>query len=176
MPPSCGTVTLSTSFTANYVDELTINSPGSPIRRLCRRAGRGRSTANLRLVEMEGHHVGELQDRAILRHGPGALVWQRPFSTTPGTPAIWRPRRRAGRSRTACSMSIRPPISICARSYDLTDNLQFYRRVDNLLDIPPQMVPGYSGGIQSNGGPTPLGHAVRPAGPRNPRSVSASTM
>ena len=34
----------------------------------------------------------------------------------------------AGRSRTACSMSIRPPIWICARSYDLTDNWQFYRR------------------------------------------------
>ena len=35
---------------------------------------------------------------------------------------------------------------------------------------------GHSGGIQSNGGPTPLGHAVRPAGPRNPRSASASTI
>jgi outer membrane receptor protein involved in Fe transport len=39
-------------------------------------------------------------------------------------------------------------------SYDLTDNLQLYTAIDNVLDIPPQMVPGYSGGIQSNGGPT----------------------
>ena len=38
-------------------------------------------------------------------------------------------------------------------SYDLTDNLQFYGAVDNLLNTPPAMVPGYSGGIQSNGGP-----------------------
>jgi outer membrane receptor protein involved in Fe transport len=39
-------------------------------------------------------------------------------------------------------------------SYDFNDNWQFFAAVDNILDIPPQMVPGYSGGIQSNGGPT----------------------
>ena len=38
-------------------------------------------------------------------------------------------------------------------SYDLNENSQFYAAVDNLLNIPPQMVPAYSGGIQSNGGP-----------------------
>ena len=39
-------------------------------------------------------------------------------------------------------------------SYEFNDNWQFFAAVDNLLDIPPQMVPGYSGSIQSNGGPT----------------------
>ncbi len=38
-------------------------------------------------------------------------------------------------------------------SYQWTDNIQFYAAVDNVLNIPPQMVPAYFGGIQSNGGP-----------------------
>jgi outer membrane receptor protein involved in Fe transport len=39
-------------------------------------------------------------------------------------------------------------------SYNWSENLQFYAAVDNLLNTPPALVPGYSGGIQSNGGPT----------------------
>ena len=38
-------------------------------------------------------------------------------------------------------------------SYDWTPNWQLYGAVDNLLNIPPALVPGYSGSIQSNGGP-----------------------
>ena len=38
-------------------------------------------------------------------------------------------------------------------SYDWTENWQLYAAVDNLLNIPPALVPGYSGSIQSNGGP-----------------------
>ncbi|HKQ09914.1 MAG TPA: TonB-dependent receptor [Rhizomicrobium sp.] len=38
-------------------------------------------------------------------------------------------------------------------SYDFNDNWQFFAAVDNALNIPPQMVPPDSGSIQSNGGP-----------------------
>lgn len=38
-------------------------------------------------------------------------------------------------------------------SYNWNSNWQLYGAVDNLQNIPPALVPGYSGGIQSNGGP-----------------------
>jgi outer membrane receptor protein involved in Fe transport len=38
-------------------------------------------------------------------------------------------------------------------SYQWNENIQLYAAVDNLFNIPPQMVPGYFGSIQSNGGP-----------------------
>jgi outer membrane receptor protein involved in Fe transport len=39
-------------------------------------------------------------------------------------------------------------------SYDLSDTMQIYTAIDNILDIPPQMKPSTQDGIQSNGGPT----------------------
>jgi hypothetical protein len=50
--------------------------------------------------------------------------------------------RRAGRSPDSV-FNVDPTAYLDLRaSYDLNENWQFYRAVDNLLDIPPQMKPG----------------------------------
>ncbi|HKQ45475.1 MAG TPA: TonB-dependent receptor [Rhizomicrobium sp.] len=38
-------------------------------------------------------------------------------------------------------------------SYDLDDNWQFFAAVDNVLNIPPVMVPAHNSDVQNNGGP-----------------------
>ena len=53
-------------------------------------------------------------------------------------------------------------------SYDVTENCSSIAAIDNILDIPPQMKPGTSGRHPVERRSHPLGHAIRPAGPRNP--------
>ena len=145
--------TLSLAFTANYVDEITINSPGSPINDYAGVLGAGGAS------QASGSPKWKGLLSASYRTGPYSFTTQVRWYGS----AILNNAWNTGNQATAATrwtvpdsvFNVDPTAYLDLRgSYDLTDNLQFYAAVDNLLNIPPQMVPSYSGGIQSNGGPT----------------------
>jgi len=143
---------LSTSFTATYVDELTINSPGSPIDDYAGVLGAGAppqtsGSSKWKGVISANYKTGPYSFTTQVRwYGSGILnnTWNTGNMATAAT--------RYTVSDSVFNVDPTAYLDIRA-SYDVTDNLQFYGAVDNLLNIPPAMVPGYSGGIQSNGGP-----------------------
>jgi outer membrane receptor protein involved in Fe transport len=143
---------LSTSFTATYVDELTINSPGSPIDDYAGVLGAGAppqtsGSSKWKGVISANYKTGPYSFTTQVRwYGSGILnnTWNTGNLATAAT--------RYTVSDSVFNVDPTAYLDIRA-SYDVTDNLQFYGAVDNLLNIPPAMVPGYSGGIQSNGGP-----------------------
>jgi iron complex outermembrane receptor protein len=143
--------TLDTSFSATYVDELTLNSFGSPV----------------------DDYAGVLGSMAS--QISGGSKWKGIFAATYSTgswsfttqvrwfgSAILNNAWNTGNQATAATrytvpdnvFNIDPTAYLDLRgSYNWTDNWQIYGAVDNLLNIPPALVPGYSGSIQSNGGP-----------------------
>jgi iron complex outermembrane receptor protein len=144
--------TLTTSFNANYVDEITINSPGSPINDYAGVLGAGSVAQASGSPKWKGlmsvnYKTGPYSFTAQVR-GYGSAILNNAWNT--------------GNQATAATryvvadevFNVDPTAYLDLRgSYDFAEKWQFFAAVDNLLNIPPQMVPGYSGGIQSNGGP-----------------------
>jgi outer membrane receptor protein involved in Fe transport len=144
---------LSTSFSANYTDELTINSPGSPIDDYAGVLGAGAPPQNSGQSKWKGLMS------ATYSTGPYSVTGQVRWYGS----AILNNTWNTGNLATAAArwtvpdsvFNVDPTAYLDVRaSYDVTDNLQIYTAIDNILDIPPQMKPGTQDGIQSNGGPT----------------------
>jgi outer membrane receptor protein involved in Fe transport len=143
---------LSLSLNANYVDEITINSPGSPINDYAGVLGAGGASQASGAPKWKG------LVSANYKTGPYSFTTQVRWYGS----AILNNGWNTGNLATAATrytvsdsvFNVDPTAYLDLRaSYDWTENWQVYAAVDNALDIPPQMVPGYSGGIQSNGGP-----------------------
>jgi iron complex outermembrane receptor protein len=144
---------LSTSFMANYTDELTIASPGSVIDDYAGVLGAGAPP------QTSGQPKWRGSLSANYKTGPYSVTAQVRWLGS----AILNNTWNTGNLATAATRwtvpdsvyNVDPTAYLDLRaSYDVTDNLQFYTAIDNILDIPPQMKPGTSDGIQSNGGPT----------------------
>jgi iron complex outermembrane receptor protein len=144
---------LSTSFMANYTDELTIASPGSAIDDYAGVLGAGAPP------QTSGQPKWRGSLSANYKTGPYSVTAQVRWLGS----AILNNTWNTGNMATAATRwtvpdsvyNVDPTAYLDLRaSYDVTDNLQFYTAIDNILDIPPQMKPGTSDGIQSNGGPT----------------------
>jgi iron complex outermembrane receptor protein len=144
---------LAVSFNANYVDEITINSPGSPVNNYAGVLGAGGASQASGASKWKGLVY------ATYKTGPISFTTQVRWYGS----AILNNAWNTGNLATAATrytvsdsvFNVDPTAYLDLRaSYDLNEQIQFYAAVDNLLNIPPQMVPGYSGGIQSNGGPT----------------------
>jgi iron complex outermembrane receptor protein len=145
--------TLSTSFSANYTDELTINSPGSPIDDYAGVLGAGAPPQTSGASKWKGvmsanYRTGPYSVTAQVRWYGSAILnntWNTGNLATPAT--RWTVPDSVYQVDPTAYLDMRA-------SYDVTDNLQIYTAIDNILDIPPQMKPGTQDGIQSNGGPT----------------------
>jgi iron complex outermembrane receptor protein len=144
--------TLSLAFNANYVDELTINSPGSPINDYAGVLG------NSGASQASGTPKWKGLMSANYKTGPYSFTTQVRWYGSAILNNAWNTGNLAtAATRYTVSDSVfnvdQTAYLDLRGSYDLTEELQFYAAVDNLLDTPPALVPGYSGGIQSNGGP-----------------------
>jgi outer membrane receptor protein involved in Fe transport len=150
--------TLSTSFNANYTDELTITSPtsipgvvdindyagvlgaGAP----AQTAGTPKWRAGFSVTYKTGPYSFTTQVRAY-----GSAILNNFWNTG---------NRASAATRWTVSddvFNVDPTAYLDLRgSYDFNENWQFFAAVDNILDIPPQMKPGTQDGVQSNGGPT----------------------
>ena len=145
---------LNTSFMANYVDELTINSPGSPIDDYAGVLGAGAP------AQTAGQSKWKGVMSANYKTGPYSVTAQVRWYGS----AILNNAWNTGNMATAATRwtvpdsvyNVDPTAYLDMRaSYDVTDTLQIYTAIDNILDIPPQMKPGTQDGVQSNGGPIP---------------------
>ncbi len=137
---------------ANYVDELTINSPGSAIDDYAGVLGAAAPPQTSGSPKWKGSLS------ATYKTGPYSFTTQVRWYGS----AILNNTWNTGNLATAATryavadsvFNVDPTAYIDLRaSYDLTPTLQLYGAIDNLQNIPPVLVPGYSGGIQSNGGP-----------------------
>jgi outer membrane receptor protein involved in Fe transport len=146
------------SFNATYTDELTITSPTSTpgvvdINDYAGVLGAGApaqssGASNWKGVMSANYKTGPYSFTAQVRWYGSAILNN-----------FWNTGNRAPASaRWTVSddvFHVDPTAYLDLRaSYDFNENWQFYGAVDNILDIPPQMKPGTSDGIQSNGGPT----------------------
>jgi outer membrane receptor protein involved in Fe transport len=145
--------TLSLGLNANYTDELTIQSPGSPTDDYAGVLGASAPP------QTSGQPKWRAGFSANYKTGPYSVTTQVRFlgsailNNTWNTGNLATPATRWTVADNVFQVDPTAYLDLRA-SYDLTDNYQLYAAVDNVLNIPPQMVPGYSGGIQSNGGPT----------------------
>ncbi|HTC84834.1 MAG TPA: TonB-dependent receptor [Rhizomicrobium sp.] len=150
--------TLSTSFNATYVDELTIISPTSvpgvvDVNDYAGVMGAGAP------AQTSGSSKWKGVLSANYKTGPYSFTTQVRWYGSAILNNFWNTgNRAAAAARWTVSdevFNIDPTAYLDLRaSYDLNPEIQFFAAVDNLLDIPPQMKPGTSDGIQSNGGPT----------------------
>jgi iron complex outermembrane receptor protein len=152
--------TLSTSFGATYVDELTIQSPTSvpgvvDVNDYAGVLGAGAPAQTSGASKWKGLMS------ANYKTGPYSFTAQVRWYGSAILNNFWNTGNRApatGAARWTVSddvFHVDPTAYLDLRgSYDFNDNWQFFAAVDNILDIPPQMKPGTSDGIQSNGGPT----------------------
>jgi iron complex outermembrane receptor protein len=145
---------LTFSFTANYNDEITINSFGTAT---------PNDYAGVLGAGAPPFSSGASKWKGIMsanyKTGPYSMTAQvRWFGS-----AILNNTWNLGNLATAATRwtvpdsvwQVDPTAYLDLRaSYDWTDNWQIYAAVDNVLDIPPQMKPGTQDGVQSNGGPT----------------------
>jgi outer membrane receptor protein involved in Fe transport len=151
---------LSTSFNATYVDELTITSPTSTpgvvdINDYAGVLGAGAP------AQTSGSSKWKGVMSANYKTGPYSFTAQVRWYGSAILNNFWNTGNRApasGAARWTVSddvFNVDPTAYLDLRaSYDFNENWQFFAAVDNILDIPPQMKPGTSDGIQSNGGPT----------------------
>ena len=124
-------------------------------RRLCRRDGRGRSAADRR-----ARRNGRACCRRTYTTGPYSFTVQARWYGTGILNNAWN----GGNLVTAATREHRQQPGVQCRSrrayldlrasYKWNDNIQFYGAVDNATDVPPPLVPSYSGGIQAKGGPS----------------------
>jgi len=150
--------TLTTSFNATYVDELTITSPTSTpgqvdINDYAGVLGAGAPAQSSGSSKWKGVMSG------TYKTGPYSFTAHVRWYGSAILNNFWNTGNRAPASaRWQVSddvFHVDPTAYLDLRgSYDFNENWQFFAAVDNILDIPPQMKPGTSDGIQSNGGPT----------------------
>jgi outer membrane receptor protein involved in Fe transport len=138
---------------ANYTDELTIESPGSPIDDYAGVLGAGAPPQTSGTPKWKGSFS------ANYKTGPYSVTAQVRLLGS----AILNNTWNTGNLATAATrwtvsdsvFNVDPTAYLDLRgSYDFNENWQFYAAVDNVLNIPPQMKPGTQDGVQSNGGPT----------------------
>jgi outer membrane receptor protein involved in Fe transport len=138
---------------ANYTDELTIESPGSPIDDYAGVLGAGAPPQTSGTPKWKGSLS------ANYKTGPYSVTAQVRLLGS----AILNNAWNTGNLATAATrwtvsdsvFNVDPTAYLDLRgSYDFNDNWQFFAAVDNVLNIPPQMKPGTQDGVQSNGGPT----------------------
>jgi iron complex outermembrane recepter protein len=143
---------LTVSLNANYVDEITINSPGSPIDDYAGVLGAGS------VAQAAGSPKWKGIMAATYKEGPWSFTTQVRWYGS----AILNNAWNTGNAATAATrytvpdnvFNVDPTAYIDLRAaYDWTPNWTLYAAVDNIQNIPPALVPGYSGSIQSNGGP-----------------------
>jgi len=144
---------LTLGLLANYTDELTIASPGSPVDDYAGVLGAGAPPQTSGTPKWKG------SVSANYKTGPYSVTAQVRLLGS----AILNNTWNTGNLATAATrwtvsdnvFQVDPTAYLDLRaSYDLNENLQLYTAVDNLLNIPPQMKPGTQDGVQSNGGPT----------------------
>jgi len=144
---------LTLGLLANYTDELTINSPGSPVDDYAGVLGAGAPPQTAGTPKWKGSLS------ANYKTGPYSFTTQVRILGS----AILNNTWNTGNLATAATRwtvpdevyQVDPTAYLDLRaSYDWTDNWQLFAAVDNVLNIPPQMKPGTQDGIQSNGGPT----------------------
>jgi outer membrane receptor protein involved in Fe transport len=142
-----------TNLGANYTDEITIASPGSPIDDYAGVLGAGAPP------QTAGAPKWKASLSSTYKTGPYTVTGQVRFLGS----AILNNTWNTGNLATAAARwtvpdsvwQVDPTAYLDVRAaYDVTDTLQIYTAIDNILDIPPQMKPGTQDGIQSNGGPT----------------------
>jgi outer membrane receptor protein involved in Fe transport len=152
-----GEDSLTLSFNANYVDEITLTQPGATATQLIVNNYAGVLGAG-GAASASGSPKWKGLVSANYRFGSYSFTTQVRWYGS----AILNNAWNTGNLATAATrwtvsddvFNVDPTAYLDLRaSYDLNENLQFYAAVDNLLNIPPQMVPSYSGAIQSNGGP-----------------------
>jgi len=143
----------STNLGANYTDEITIASPGSPIDDYAGVLGAGAPP------QTAGAPKWKASLSSTYKTGPYSVTAQVRFLGS----AILNNTWNTGNMATAATrwtvpdsvFQVDPTAYLDLRaSYDVSDTMQIYTAIDNVLDIPPQMKPGTQDGIQSNGGPT----------------------
>jgi iron complex outermembrane receptor protein len=144
---------LTFGLTANYVDELTIESPGSPTNDYAGVLGAGAPAQSSGASKWKG------LISANYKTGPYSFTTQVRWYGSAILNNQWNTGNLAPASaRWTVSddvFNVDPTAYLDLRaSYDWTENWQFYAAVDNVLNIPPQMKPGTQDGVQSNGGPT----------------------
>jgi iron complex outermembrane receptor protein len=149
---------LTASFSATYVDELTIASPTSTPGVLDINDYAGVLGAGAP-AQTSGSSKWKGVMSANYKTGPYSFTAQVRWFGSAILNNFWNTGNRAAASaRWTVSdevFNVDPTAYLDLRgSYDFNDNWQFFAAVDNILDIPPQMKPGTSDGIQSNGGPT----------------------
>lgn len=144
---------LTLGLTANYVDELTIESPGSPTNDYAGVLGAGAPAQSSGASKWKGILS------ANYKTGPWSFTTQARWYGS----AILNNQWNTGNLAPASArwtvpdsvFNVDPTAYLDLRvSYDWTDNWQIYGAVDNVLNIPPQMKPSTQDGVQSNGGPT----------------------
>jgi outer membrane receptor protein involved in Fe transport len=143
---------LNLSFNANYVDEITVDTPGAPVNDYAGVLGTGGASNASGSPKWKGlasanYKAGPYSVTAQVRWY-GAAILNNQWNTGNLAPA-------AARYTVSDDVfHVDPTAYLDLRgAYDLDDNLQLYAAVDNLLNTPPALVPPYSGAIQSNGGP-----------------------
>jgi len=149
--------TLSTSFNATYVDELTNTSPSSTpgvfiVNDYAGVLGAGAPQQTANASKWRGAVSG------TYKTGPYSFTTQVRWFGSAILNNFWNTGNLAPASaRWTVSddiFHVDPTAYLDLRaSYELNPEIQFYAAVDNALDIPPQMKPGTFDGVQSNGGP-----------------------
>jgi iron complex outermembrane receptor protein len=144
---------LTLGLLANYTDELTIESPGSPVDDYAGVLGAGAPPQTSGTPKWKGSFS------ANYKTGPYSVTAQVRLLGS----AILNNTWNTGNLATAATrwtvsdsvFNVDPTAYLDLRAaYDWTDNWQVYGAIDNVLNIPPQMKPGTQDGVQSNGGPT----------------------
>ena len=148
-----GDDSLMLSFNANYVDEITLDAPGLPVNDYAGVLGAGGPSNSSGSPKWKGllsanYKTGPYSFTTQVRWFGSAILNN--FWNT-GNQAVAADRYRVSDD----VFHVDPTAYLDLRaSYDFDDNWQFFAAVDNLLNIPPQMVPSYDGAVQNNGGPT----------------------
>ncbi len=141
-------------FTANYVDEITIQSFG---------ATTPNDYAGVLGAGAPSFSSGAPKWKGVMsanyKTGPYSLTSQVRWYGSAILNNQWNTGNQAPASARwtvpDSVFNVDPTAYLDFRaSYDWTDNWQIYGAVDNALNIPPQMKPGTQDGVQSNGGPT----------------------
>jgi iron complex outermembrane recepter protein len=143
---------LTLSFNANYVDQFTLDTPGASVNNYAGVLGAGGASNATGSPKWKGLLSGNY------KIGPYSFTTQvRWFGS-----AILNNAWNTGNLATAATrytvsdsvFNVDPTAYLDLRaSYQLNDAIQFYAAMDNALNIPPQLVPAWSGAIQSNSGP-----------------------
>ncbi|HKQ45464.1 MAG TPA: TonB-dependent receptor [Rhizomicrobium sp.] len=145
--------TLTLSFNANYVDEITLDAPGLPVNDYAGVLGAGGPSNSSGSPKWKGLLS------ANYKTGPYSFTTQVRWFGSAILNNFWNTGNMAtaaDRFRVSDDVfNVDPTAYLDLRaSYDFDDNWQFFAAVDNALNIPPQMVPSYDGAVQNNGGPT----------------------